>query len=58
MSGLYFRHDVEFEIPQISYIRKALSNATRPLLGVSSKSPLDELVPARTGSTEEIPVAA
>ena len=58
VSGLYFRHDVEFEIPQTSCIREALSNVTRPLLGVSSKSPLDELVPARTGSTEEVPVAA
>jgi hypothetical protein len=58
VSGLYFRHDVEFEIPQTSCIREALSNATYPLLGVPSKSPLDELVPARTGSTEEVPVAA
>ena len=58
VSGLYFRHDVEFEIPQTSYIRKALSDATRSLLDVSSKSPLDDLVPARTGSTEEVPVAA
>ena len=58
VSGLYFRHDVEFETPQTSYIRKALSDATRSLLDVSSKSPLDELVPARTGSTEEVPVAA
>ena len=57
VSGLYFRHDVEFEIPQISYIRKALSNAARPLLGAFLESPLDP-VPARTGSTEEIPVAA
>lgn len=56
--GFYVRHDVEFEAPQISRIRKALSNATYPLLGVPSKSPLDELVPARTGSTEEVPVAA
>jgi hypothetical protein len=53
----YFRHDVEFETPQNSHIRKALSNAARPLLGVFSKSLLDP-VPARTGSTEEIPVAA
>lgn len=58
VSGLYFRHDVEFETPQTSYIRKALSDATRSLLDVSSKSPLDDLVPARTGSTEEVPVAA
>lgn len=58
VSGLYFRHDVEFEAPQTSYIRKALSDATRSLLDVSSKSPLDDLVPARTGSTEEVPVAA
>ena len=54
VSGLYFRHDVKFEIPQTSCIREALSNVTRPLLGVSS----GELVPARTGSTEEVPVAA
>ena len=58
VSGLYFRHDVEFETPQTSYIGKALSDATRSLLDVSSKSPLDDLVPARTGSTEEVPVAA
>ena len=58
VSGLYFRHDVEFETPQTSYIRKALSDATRSLLDVSSKSPLDDLVPARTGSAEEVPVAA
>lgn len=56
--GFYVRHDVEFEVPQTSYMREALSNATRPLLGVSSKSPLGELVPVRTGSTKEVPVAA
>lgn len=58
VSGFYVRRDVEFEAPRISRMRKALSNATYPLLGVPSKSPLDELVPARTGSTEEVPVAA
>lgn len=58
VSGHYVRHDVEFEIPRISCIREALNSATYPLLGVLSKSPLDELVPARTGSTEEVPVAA
>ena len=57
VSGLYFRHDVEFEIPQISYIRKALSKAAGTLLGTFLESPLDP-VPARTGSTEDIPVAA
>lgn len=58
VSGLYFRHDVKFETPQTSHICEALNSATRSLLGVSSKSSLNELVPARTGSTEEIPVAA
>ena len=58
VSGLYFRHDVEFETPQTSHMREALSNAARPLLGAFLKSPLGEPVPARTGSTEEIPVAA
>ena len=58
VSGLYFRHDVEFETPQTSHIREALSSATRSLLGISSKSPLGKPVPARTGSTEEVPVPA
>lgn len=55
VSGFYVRHDVEFEIPRISRMRKAPSNATYPLLDVR---PFNELVPARTGSTEEVPVAA
>ena len=58
VSGLYFRHDVEFETPQTSHIREALSNTARSLLGVSSKSSLGKPVPARTGSTEEVPVPA
>lgn len=57
VSGLYFRHDVEFETPQTSHIRKALSNAARPLLG-AFRNPLGSPVPARTGSTEEVPVPA
>lgn len=56
VSGLYFRHDVEFdEVPQISCIREDLNGTTYPLLDVR---PFNELVPARTGSTEEVPVAA
>ncbi len=55
VSGHYVRHDVEFGPPRISRMRKALSNATYPLLDVR---PFNELVPARTGSTEEVPVAA
>ena len=58
VSGLYFRHDVEFETPQTSHIHEALSSAAHSLLGVSSKSPLGKPVPARTGSTEEVPVPA
>lgn len=58
VSGLYFRHDVEFGPPWISRIHKDLSDATYLPPGVPSKSSLDELVPARTGSTEEVPVAA
>ena len=58
VSGYYVRHDVEFKPPWSSCTREDSSNATYPLLGVPSKSPLDELVPARTGSTEEVPVAA
>ena len=57
VSGFYSRHDVRFNTLQTSHIGIALSNAARPLLGVFSKSLLDP-VPARTGSTEEIPVAA
>ena len=58
VARFYFRHDVEFDVPQASRIREALSNAARPLLGAFLKSPLGEPVPARTGSTEEIPVPA
>jgi len=58
VSGYYVRHDVEFEIPQISCIREALNSATYLPPGVPSESLLDELVSARTGSTEEVPVAA
>ena len=58
VSGHYVRHDVEFEIPQISCIREALNSATYLPPGVPSKSLFNELVPARTGSTEEVPVAA
>ena len=58
VSGHYVRHDVEFEIPQTSYIREVLNNATYLPPSVPLKSPLGELVPARTGSTEEVPVAA
>ena len=57
VSGLYFRHDVEFDVPQASRIREALGSAARPLLG-TFRNPLGSPVPARTGSTEEIPVAA
>ena len=57
VSGFYSRHDVSFNTLQTSRIGIALSNAARPLLGVFSKSLLDP-VPARTVSTEEIPVAA
>ncbi len=54
--GFYVRHDVEFdEVPQISCIREDLNGTTYPLLDVR---PFNELVPARTGSTEEVPVAA
>ena len=56
--GSYVRHDVEFEIPQTGYIREVLNNATYLPPSVPSKSPLDELVSVRTGSTEEVPVAA
>ena len=55
VSGHYVRHDVEFENPWISCIREALNDTTYPLLDVC---PFNELVPARTGSTEEVPVAA
>ena len=57
VSGFYSRHDVRFNTLQTSHIGIALSNAACPLLGVFSKSLLDP-VPARTVSTEEIPVAA
>ena len=57
VSGLYFRHDVEFETPQTSHIREALGSAARPLLG-TFRNPLGSPVPARTGSTEEVPVPA
>ena len=54
--GFYVRHDVEFdEVPQISCIREDLNGTTYPLLDVR---PFNELVPARTGSTEEVPVPA
>lgn len=58
VSGFYSRHDVRFNTLQTSHIGIALSNAALPLLGTFLKSPLGEPVPARTGSTEEIPVAA
>ena len=55
VSEHYVRHDVEFENPWISCIREALNDTTYPLLDVR---PFNELVSARTGSTEEVPVAA
>lgn len=58
VSGLYFRHDVEFDVPQASRIREALGSAARPLLGTFFRNPLGSPVPARTGSTEEVPVPA
>ena len=58
VSGFYSRHDVRFNTLQTSHIGIALSNAALPLLGTFLKSPLGDPVPARTGSTEEIPVAA
>lgn len=57
VARFYFRHDVEFDVPQASRIREALGSAARPLLG-TFRNPLGSPVPARTGSTEEVPVPA
>ena len=58
VARFYFRHDVEFDVPQASRIREALGSAARPLLGTFFRNPLGSPVPARTGSTEEVPVSA
>ena len=58
VARFYFRHDVEFDVPQASRIREALGSAARPLLGTFFRNPLGSPVPARTGSTEEVPVPA
>ena len=58
LSGLYFRHDVEFDVPQTASMREVLRKAARSLLN-TLKSPLGEPIPAYTGSIEEeLPTAA
>lgn len=58
LAGLYFRHDVEFDVPQAARIREALGKAASSLLGVL-KNPLGEPIPVCAGSIEEeLPNAA
>lgn len=57
LAGLYFRHDVKFDVPQTASMREALGKVAFSLLG-NLRGPLGKPVPARTGSTEEVPIAA
>lgn len=58
LAGLYFRHDVEFDVPQTARVLAGLGGAALSLLG-NLRGPLGNPVPARMGSIEEeLPTAA
>ena len=58
LAGLYFRHDVEFDVPQTASMREALGKVAFSLLSVL-KNPLGEPIPVCVGSIEEeLPTAA
>lgn len=57
LAGRYSRHDVEFDVPQTARVLAGLGGAALSLLG-NLRGPLGKPVPARTGSTEEVPIAA
>lgn len=58
LAGLYFRHDVEFDVPQTARVLAGLGGAALSLLG-NLRGPLGNPVTARMGSIEEeLPTAA
>ena len=58
IAGLYFRHDVEFDVPQAARVLAGLGGAALSLLG-NLRGPLGNPVPVRVGSVgEELPNAA
>ena len=58
LAGLYFRHDVEFDVPQAARVLAGLGGAALSLLG-NLRGPLGNPVPVRVGSVgEEFPNAA
>ena len=58
LAGLYFRHDVEFDVPQTARVLAGLGGAALSLLG-NLRGPLGNPVPVRMGSIEEeLPNAA
>lgn len=58
LAGLYFHHDVEFDVPQTARVLAGLGGAALSLLG-NLRGPLGNPVPVRMGSIEEeLPNAA
>lgn len=58
IAGLYFRHDVKFDVPQTARVLAGLGGAAFSLLG-NLRGPLGNPVPVRVGSVgEELPNAA
>ena len=52
LAGLYFRHDVEFDVPQTARVLAGLGGAALSLLG-ALKNPLGEPIPVCAGSVGE-----